>query len=165
MLYYGCSEAYVFDGGGSTSMAIMENGELTYVNSASDGSPRADGNAMLVVVKVPTLEIETKAKQDSIDFSVNVVKSEEKYSDLYVGIEGKYEKIKSGEKVSISGLNTYTKYNYGIYAKIGDNYLSLPYSGIINTAKHAVELKGIGVRLDGDNYKVIGVFYSIEDLT
>lgn len=161
MLYYGCSEAYVFDGGGSTSMAIMENGELTYVNSASDGSPRADGNAMLVVVKVPTLEIETKAKQDSIDFSVNVVKSVEKYSDLYVGVDGKYEKIKSGEKVSISGLDTYTKYNYGIYAKIGDNYLSLPYSGIINTAKHLVEFKGISVRLDGDNYKVS---YSLTDI-
>jgi len=161
MMYYGCDEAWCFDGGGSTSMCVLLNGELTYVNSPSDGSQRSDGNAMLVVVKVPTVEVSNKSNQDSLTFNVDVIKSVEKYSDLYIGIGETKKKIVANQDITFEGLETYKEYNYKLYAKVGENYLDLPYAGIVSTAKHNFVFQGLTMKVDGDNYKV---FYDIEDV-
>ena len=44
----GCHEALNFDGGGSTTMAVRENGTVKIVNHPSDGSEREVSNAILI---------------------------------------------------------------------------------------------------------------------
>lgn len=159
MMYYGCDEAWCFDGGGSTSMCILVDGELQYVNSPSDGSQRLDGNGMLVVVKVPTVEISNTSTQNSITFNVNVTKEVEQYKDLYIGI-GETKKKVNNEAITFDGLDTYNDYVYRLYAKVGDDYLNLPYAGTVNTAKHEIVFDKLTVKVEGDNYKV---FYDLTD--
>lgn len=59
MSYYGCTDAYNLDGGGSTTMLIRnDQDDFDVVNSPSDGSERSDSNAVLVVVPSMKLNIE-----------------------------------------------------------------------------------------------------------
>lgn len=58
LLAYGCVEGYNLDGGGSTTMIIRDGKKFRTLNSPSDGSPRNDANALLVVVQDIDLGIE-----------------------------------------------------------------------------------------------------------
>lgn len=46
----GCVDSFNFDGGGSSTFAVLINGQLTVTNSPSDGGLRSDANHLLVVV-------------------------------------------------------------------------------------------------------------------
>ena len=52
----GCVAAFNFDGGGSSTFAVLINGELTVTNSPSDGGLRSDANHLLVVA--PRVNVE-----------------------------------------------------------------------------------------------------------
>ncbi len=54
----GCVEGYNLDGGGSSTLMAKINGEWVVMNTPSDGSLRSDGNAILLVMKDPKIEIE-----------------------------------------------------------------------------------------------------------
>ena len=94
MIHYGCTNAFNLDGGGSTTMVILEDGEFVIKNEPSDNSPRSDGNCLLLTVKVPTLKIEFEnVKETSFDVKVEVEKKIEKYNDLYIEINNEKKKI------------------------------------------------------------------------
>ncbi len=69
MLYYGCTEAYNLDGGGSTTLIVRnKQGDFDVMNSPSDGNERSDSNALLIVAPEMEVEIE-KATDTSMEFS------------------------------------------------------------------------------------------------
>lgn len=51
MLELGCHNAVNFDGGGSSTMVVVQGGKPVVVNRPSDGSERAIGSCMLVIEK------------------------------------------------------------------------------------------------------------------
>ncbi len=51
MMLLGCKDAFVLDGGGSTTMAVKSGNSYVVKNSPSDGSQRAVWNSILVVKK------------------------------------------------------------------------------------------------------------------
>lgn len=165
MIYYGCTEAWCFDGGGSSSMAVLVDGELQYVNSPSDGNQRADGNAMLVVVKVPELSIGAYSSETSMSFVVSVDKEIEKYKDLYITIDDDFDKIqKIGETVNrFEFLEIFTKHKYTIYAKVNGEFVKMPYEGVFNTSKHRIEIDKLILKEDDNNY-ILECSYSDDDL-
>lgn len=71
MLHYGVVEGYNMDGGGSTTL-IKRNkeGEFDVMNSPSDGSPRSDSNAILVVAPAMNLQIQ-KATDTTVSLFYN----------------------------------------------------------------------------------------------
>ena len=58
----GCVNSFNFDGGGSSTFAVLINGELTVTNSPSDGGLRSDANHLLVVV--PRMSVEYDVTQE-----------------------------------------------------------------------------------------------------
>ncbi|MBQ2892324.1 MAG: phosphodiester glycosidase family protein [Bacilli bacterium] len=56
----GCVAAFNFDGGGSSTFAVLIDGELTVTNSPSDGSLRSDANHLLVVAPRAKVNYETE---------------------------------------------------------------------------------------------------------
>lgn len=56
--HYGCIDAYNLDGGGSSTMIILDDGEFVVTNSPSDGRERSDSNCLLVAVRVPIITFE-----------------------------------------------------------------------------------------------------------
>ena len=69
MMYYGCTEAYNLDGGGSTTMIIRNNnGVFDVMNTPSDGGERNDANGILVVVPEMKLYVD-KVTDTTLEFS------------------------------------------------------------------------------------------------
>ena len=151
MLYEGCVDAYTFDGGGSTTMAILKDGKLTCVNSPSDGGLRRDANALLVVAKVPEINMVVEAKEDELAIKIDVLKMLEGYNDLYLEINDKKEKIISGNTIVIKDLNTNSKYPYQIYALINGEYYRLPFLGDLYTAKEKYSINNVTIGIEKDN--------------
>ena len=143
MIHYGCTNAYNLDGGGSTTMVILENGEFVIKNEPSDNSPRNDGNCLLLTVKVPSLDIKFEnVTKTSFDVKVDVVKEIENYNDLYIEINDERKKIENGH-ASFSSLEKNTAYLYKIYALVNGKYLGLPITDQIYTAKEKYEILGL----------------------
>lgn len=158
MKYYGAVAAFNLDGGGSSTICILEDGEFKIKNVPSDGHPRSDSNCLLVVVKVPILKISSsEIKLDSFKLKVDVMEMIEQYKDLYICLvdrENEYIKVNSGEEILFEKLTSNTKYIYAIYAKVNDEYLLLPYTGILTTAKEKYALKDVKIKLINDEYVV-----------
>ena len=145
MKYYGCTDAYNLDGGGSTTMVILENGEFVIKNEPSDNSPRSDGNCLLVTVKVPQMELSfNNISQTSITCNVDVIKSIDKYQDLYLELNGEKKKLENNQ-ATFTNLSRNTEYVYKIYAKVNDKYLGLPLTGSISTAKEKLIIEKVNV--------------------
>ena len=143
MIHYGCTNAFNLDGGGSTTMVILENGEFVIKNEPSDNSPRSDGNCLLLTVKVPSLNITFEnVEKTSFTVKVDVVKEIEKYKDLYIEINDEKKKIENGS-ASFSSLSKNTAYIYKLYALVNGKYVGLPITGQIYTAKEMFEIEGV----------------------
>ena len=165
MKYYGAVAAFNLDGGGSSTICILQDGEFKIMNSPSDGHARSDSNCLLVVVKVPILKISSKEiKIDSFKINVSVEEMIEQYKDLYICLlddeHNDFISVKSGDDILYERLTSNTKYIYSIYAKLNDEYVKLPYTGVITTAKMKYEIIDVTFNLDKDNYIVS---YNIED--
>lgn len=152
MMYYGCEEVYGFDGGGSTSMAVLIDGVLQYVNSGSDGNPRSDGNAMLVVVKAPNINVEYKSTETSVSFTSKVLSMIDGYEDLYIELNGEMKKLTND--VTFDGLDIRSSYKYRLYSKIDEEFVPLPYGGTVLTAKGKFELDKIKISTNGDKFNL-----------
>ena len=61
----GCVDAFNLDGGGSSTFIVRKNGQLTVVNSPSDGSERSDANCVLVVAPRTNIDIEATSKENA----------------------------------------------------------------------------------------------------
>ena len=167
MKYYGCVEAFNLDGGGSSTICLIQDGKLTIQNSPSDGNPRSDGNCLLIVASVPTLEIKCEnVTTESFDIKVNISNIDDKYKDLYIYSSAKEEYIKviDGKNITYNNLDKNTKYNYRLYSKINDEYCMLPYSGYIFSAKDKYTISNIELKLLEENDKLYyDISYNIID--
>ncbi|MBP5407866.1 MAG: phosphodiester glycosidase family protein [Bacilli bacterium] len=165
MIHYGCTNAYNLDGGGSTTMVILENGEFVIKNEPSDNSPRSDGNCLLLTVKVPSLDIKFEnVEKTSFGVKVDVVQGIDKYKDLYIEINDERKKIENGS-ASFSSLEKNTAYIYKIYALVNGKYIGLPITGQIYTAKEMYEILGItfGYKISNDNTEYYTFIVNIND--
>ena len=135
MQHYGCTNAFNLDGGGSTTMVILEDGKFVIKNEPSDNSPRNDGNCLLITVKVPKLEVSFEnVLKTSLDARVNIVEEHELYKDYYLLINGEMKELVNG-KASFTSLERNTAYVYKVYTKKDGELLGLPITGTISTSK------------------------------
>ena len=139
MAYYGCVDAFSLDGGGSTSMVVLKEGELTLVNSPSDGHIRSDGNAIFLVVPVPEINIEFNTTDSSIAVKLDVVEMITEFKELYIEVNGEKKKYEDKEVV-FENLKSNTKYPVYLYEKDGENYNKLPIQNAIYTKKMMFEV-------------------------
>ena len=154
MLHYGCVEACSFDGGGSSTMVILQDGELRCVNSPSDGNIRRDGNAVLIVARVPELKIDYKSKPNEITIMVEELEEISGYDEYYVKLNGQMLALVDG-KAKFENLDSNSNYQYFIYIKKSDSYGQMPYSGEALTQKEMYEVNEIRLsKFDDDNYQL-----------
>ena len=151
MLHYGCVEAFSFDGGGSTTMVILEDGELKCVNSPSDGGLRRDGNAILIVARVPALSINYKSTPDEITIMVEELEHLTGFDNYFVSLDGKMLAL-IDSKAIFKGLSANKSYKYQLYIQKGDKYSLMPYSGEAYTQKEMFEVKSIKLSKANDEY-------------
>lgn len=112
----GCVEGYNLDGGGSSTMMARINGELTLINDPSDarqngqpwGTLRGIGNAVLLVMKDPKIQIE-----EPVGNTITVKRTGEvvdgTLENIEVHIDNKTYEM-AGNELVISGLDKNTEY-------------------------------------------------------
>lgn len=164
MAYYGCTTAFSLDGGGSTTMVILKDGELTAVNSPSDGNIRSDGNAVLVVAPVPEVEMLFNSTENSITVKLDIVKMIDEYKDLYIEVNGEKKKYE-GKDLVFENLKSNTKYPVMMYGTKGSEYVMIPIQNAVMTKKQLFEINSIQmkvVEINGIEYYEIT--WSITDL-
>lgn len=168
MGYYGCVDAWNLDGGGSSTMIVRRqegwdftglfddpNSNWHITNSPSDGNERSDGNHLFVVVKAPEVEFSVdEVTETSITLNVALLTDINKYTELYILANGKFNQVKDG-KVTIKGLKKNTSYQFELFNKVDDQMVDLMTPVDFKTSKPApTELT---VRLD--LYEKNGVEY------
>lgn len=135
--YYGFSEAYQLDGGGSTTMAILDGEEFRIVNSPSDsngGDPRSDSNCLLVVTKVNTYEFSHEVTDNSVEITLIPIDVLDKYKEIYIQMNGEKKQVVNN-KVKFDKLKNYTVYPYQLYVKVDDEFYYLKTNNNVTTAK------------------------------
>lgn len=128
MKHAGCVEAYNLDGGGSSTLAVRENGKFVIKNVLSERYERPVTNCLLVVTREPEYEAKlTNATDKTLEISVNpTITNGHDFNNLYAYITGGIEgKVVDG-KVSFSGLQANSTYNCRFYYKVGDINVDLP---------------------------------------
>lgn len=147
MKHYGAVEAYNLDGGGSSTMAILKDGELVVVNSPSDGIERTDANCLLIVAKVPVIEYEAVNELNEIKINANII-NDNGYdlSNLYAKINNQYLKV--DKEVIFNNLESNTRYALNFYTKIGDDYIDIAVQSIEWTRKITPTVKSIYLYYD-----------------
>lgn len=156
----GVEEAYNLDGGGSSVMVVKENGEFVVKSSPSDGRERSDGNALLVAVQVPNIDIDIERTTDSLNFTLDV-KDTNGYElkDIYVKVGDFSNKVVNG-KAEFIGLEADTSYYYELLYKNNSNRIaSLMINGNLKTLKEEPIFKYIKIEETDLLYK-ISVEYS-----
>ena len=153
MKYYGCVEAYCFDGGGSSTMVILKDGELTCVNNPSDGSLRRDGNAILIVTRVEKLDLSYTSNTSSIEINLQELEEIDGYDDYFISLNNQMVAIVDG-KAKFENLETNTAYKYIVYIKNKDKYNQMPYSGTCYTQKAMFEIEDMRIIKVDDNYEI-----------
>jgi len=157
-------EAYNLDGGGSSTMVIIQDGTFKVMNTPSDGGERSDANALLVVVKIP--EIDFKASEvltDKISFDVNVVNDNgHNLNELYAGL-GDEIKLVTNNKVSFDNLTYNTAYVLTFYKKSGEELIDMALKTPINTAKREPSANYVYMYYS-NNDLIVEVDFNDEDL-
>lgn len=150
--HYGAVEGYNLDGGGSSTMIILNDGEFEVTNSPSDGTERSDSNCILITVKVP--EVETTFKNistSSLTMNLNVKDNNGINTDeLYVKLNNEIKKVENNE-VTFENLNSNTEYAYELLNKINGEYNNLVISGRTITGKNLPKVNFAKVYFDGAN--------------
>lgn len=151
MNHYGVTEAYNLDGGGSSTMLILKNGKFEVVNSPSDNRERSVSNAILVVAKVPEIEIEASLiNEDSILITSNLLnKNGYTFNDYYIGINDNIIKVENNQ-VLFEGLESNKEYTYKVYYEESDVMVALPIEGILLSAKKMPSLESVSFNIDDD---------------
>ncbi len=160
LAHYGCVDGYNLDGGGSSTMIILDDGEFRVMNSPSDGVERSDSNCILIVAKVPTIEFSADVTTESVTVNASVVdKKGVDFTDLYVKVGEEYKKVEDGKAV-FTGLDPNTPVPYVFYGYKDGVYRELVLEGRTQTAKRLPELTLFELMVDdGDLY----VYVAFED--
>lgn len=103
-------DAYLLDGGGSSTFFVRENNSFVVKNQPSDGDQRSVSNGFLIVGKVDQ-NVTTKSiesTQNSISIEVNANENAKK---VYVDFEDKVYELKDN-KITIDNLESNTNYSF-----------------------------------------------------
>ena len=154
MKHAGCVEAYNLDGGGSSTLAVRENGGFVIKNVLSENYERAVTNAILVVTRAPEYEVElTDATDKTLEISIApTIANGHDFNNLYAYITGGIEEKVTNGKVSFSDLQANSTYNCRFYYKIGDIEVDLPdtYTFVTTVTPHT--FLRVEVNDGGENY-------------
>ena len=110
------TDAYLMDGGGSSTFFVRENNQFVIKNVPSDGAQRSVSNCFLVVTKKDeTVKLSNivPAEQSS-EFLIDRESLPESVKDVYIEVNGKKTKFE-GESATVSNLKSNTKYDYYLY--------------------------------------------------
>ncbi len=162
MAYYGCVDAYNLDGGGSSTMIILEDGEFVVKNSPSDGSERSDANCLLVAVKEPIIDHQVTSKTTSaVSLSVNLVeKNGYSIEKLFVKMNNEMKEVIDDSEIIFEGLESNTDYVYEfIYEDEVEDIVNLISCGRITTVKQNPKFANISFEQEENNLKIIPNLY------
>jgi hypothetical protein len=150
--HYGAVEGYNLDGGGSSTMIILNDGQLEVTNSPSDGNERTDSNCLLIVMRVPTISYKvSKIASSSITIDADVTDYNGiTFTDLYVKMNGVY-KLVENKKAEFNSLDPNKQYSYEFFYKDGQEYKSLVVADRATTAKREPVLSIVKIYFDGDD--------------
>ena len=178
MQYYGCVDAWKFDGGGSATMIIRKQSgfqvsasfndkvsdEWVVVNSPSDGSERSDGNCLLMVVDVPQIELDVEnITNEYVLFNVALLSDLQKYSEIYIFLDGKGYLVEDG-KVKIEGLKSDVQYDFFVYGKKDGKYYDLGVRQLVKAAlKKPTELEVKFTIIEKNDEKFIQIYYKVDN--
>ena len=117
-----------------------------------------------MVVDAPQVEIEVEDITNSyVTFNVVLLSELEKYSEIYVFLDGKGHLVKDGQ-VTVDGLKSNVDYEFFVYGKNVDKYYDLGERKIIRAALLApteIEVSGSIVEKDGE--KFIQLYYKVDN--
>jgi len=157
MAHYDCVDAYNLDGGGSSTLVILENGEFVVKNSPSDGSERADANCLLVVVKEPVINHQVTSRTTSkVSLSIDIVETNgHPIEKLFVKMNNEIKEVPSEGEIVFEGLESNTDYVYEfMYEDETEDSVSLISCGRITTAKKMPRFANITFDQVGSNLKI-----------
>lgn len=160
MAYFGCVDAYNLDGGGSSTLIVLENGEYVVKNSPSDGSERSDSNCLLVVVKEPVINHQViNTTPNSLKFSVSIAeKNGHPIEKFFVRMNGETKELLNDE-VEFDNLTSNTSYVYEfLYEKSNEELVKLITSGKALSAKIKPIFLGVDFAQEGNVLKVTPLF-------
>lgn len=139
-------DAYLLDGGGSSTFFIRENGQFVIKNSPSDGNQRSVSNGFLIVtkkdesVKVDHIE----AFENSLDVYLDTENLAPGVTKAYCEINGQVEEFVNG-KATFENLASNTEYSYSLYYD-ANGYMSI----MTTNASSATTLKKAPVVSTGE---------------
>lgn len=154
MKAYGCVEAYNLDGGGSSTVVIREGDDFNIMNVPSDGSPRSDGDCLLVAVKEPTVNIEVKeATNRTITCSAEIKDDGGFNIDSITLVAGTSKATVENGLATLAGLSQKTEYEltYAINTKSGKQ-LNTFYSQKVHTDVTEHKLKELSFEEKDDSF-------------
>ena len=154
MKHAGCVEAYNLDGGGSSTLAVRENGAFVIKNVLSENYERSVTNCILVVTRAPEYDVKlTNATDKTLEISIHAtVENGHDFNNLYAYITGGIEEKVVNGKVSFSGLQANSTYNCRFYYKVGDINVDLPNSYPFQTTVTPHTFLRVEVNEVGENY-------------
>ena len=144
LLAEGCTQGFNLDGGGSTTMAVLLDGQMKVVNSPSDGSIRHDADFILAVV--PRVQLSFTSTQTKINEKTMLMGSFDitclngfSYDESEVYLNGKATGH-SAEGFIFDKLDNGVNYNLAVY---------LTYH--IGAASYTRPYGSVNVKTDGEN--------------
>lgn len=118
----GVTDAYLMDGGGSSTFFVREDNGFVIKNSPSDGGQRSVSNGFLVVTKRDdTVKLSNiQPTIDGAQFTLDTKAIPENVKDCYIEVQGKKTKFTNGV-AKVDGLTHNTSYNYTLYYETQSN--------------------------------------------
>lgn len=145
--HYGCIDGYNLDGGGSSTMIILDEGEFRVMNSPSDGQERSDSNCLLIVAKVPTIEYDVEATTEKLTINADIVDQKGiVFTDLYIQLNDQMKKVVGGV-VEFTELTPNTEYSYKFYGYNEGEYFDLVIEDKTSTSKRMPTISPLRVEL------------------
>ncbi len=111
----GIDDAYLLDGGGSSTFFVRENDGFIVKNSPSDGQQRSVSNGFLIVTKKDT-SVKIKNVEPTISSLTFELDSEQMASHItksYMTLNGETKPFENG-KVTFDNLDSNTEYKYSL---------------------------------------------------
>ena len=115
LLELGIDDAYLMDGGGSSTFFVRENDGFIVKNSPSDGNQRSVSNGFLIVTKKDdSVKIkDVDATTSSLTFSLDLDLMSDDITDCYMVLNGEKKAFVDG-KVTFENLSSNSTYNYSL---------------------------------------------------
>ena len=168
--YYGISDAFQMDGGGSVTCVMRnENGDIVYPMPSIEGSYRYILSGLFIVAKVPDIDVTLEdIDQISATFDVDLTKfalqPKMVYLNVYQSDDGNYvgkfylnnntshTYIEKG-KIEVTGLSSDTEYNYVlVYENASGKLIETLIKGTFITYKNYPVISEIRIIDKGDKY-------------